>query len=251
MVFESVFWQQTVNEFWLLLEAPLWAPEMLWILAPLIATFLVMTFYFGLYQREELGWNTSVANTIVLFFVAIDLLRTMFYYSSPPSAWNYLLNPWKFLTIILIIAEAILLFALAFRHAIPKHVMFFIASPLPVNLQAYVIAAIVYLRLPPTWYTLFAALLLFAVLFVVSKGLQWLQWFFVEQGHRRAAADIEDLRDRAKLLREKARRARGRKKKKLEKEAEELSDSAKQRAKKLKQVEKEQHGRLRAAKRLD
>jgi len=235
----------------MLLGAPLWVPEMIWIIAPLLVTFLAMTFYFGLYEGEELGWNTSVANTIVLFFVAIDLLRTMFYYSSPPSIWNYLFNPWKLLTVLIIIAEAILLFSLAFRHAIPKNVMFFIASPLPVNLQAYVIATLVYLRLPPTWYTLSAALLLFACLFVISKLLQLLQLFWIEQGHRRIVGEIKRMREHAKDLREAAKKSKGKKQEKLRMEARDLVKLASAREKKLKKLENEQHGKLRASKRLN
>jgi hypothetical protein len=68
--------------------------------------------------------------------------------------------------------EGVMLTYTAFRHAIPAKIMFFIASPVPVNVQAYVLTAVVYSRLYPTWFTLLAAILLFIILFVVLRIVQ-------------------------------------------------------------------------------
>lgn len=170
MAFEHI-----LQELSLLLRAPFIVPEMWWIAGPLIAVILVMTFYFGRYIQEKLGWNTALGNSVVLFFVGIDLLRTIFNYTQPPSIWNFAWHIPKVIIIFLIMIEAVFLSYTAFKHAIPDWIMFFIASPLSVNLQAYVLATIVYLELEPTMNTLYAALLLFAILltfFTVIREIQ-------------------------------------------------------------------------------
>jgi hypothetical protein len=166
------WFERTMAEFFLLLKAPLYEPEMWWIVAPLIAIVLVMTFYFGKYIREQLGWNTALGNSIVLFFICMDLLRTIYHYSSPPTFYQFLWNPMKTVVVIAVMFEGILLSATAFEHALPKQIMFFIASPVSVNTQAYVLAAVVYLQLVPSIYTLLAAILLFLVLFGLLRTLQ-------------------------------------------------------------------------------
>ncbi len=160
------------DEFVVLLKAPFEAPEMWWIITPLIVITLMMTFYFGKYVREKLGWNTALGNSIVLFFVGMDLLRKIYDYTNPGSFANLVLNPIKTIVILAVMLEGIMLTYTAFEHAIPKKIMFFIASPLPVNLQAYVLTALVYMGLTPTWHTLAAAILLFIVLYVIVRGLQ-------------------------------------------------------------------------------
>jgi len=172
MVDWAFIWQRTLTEFWLLLKAPLHAPEMWWIITPLIVITFVMAFYFGKYIREKLGWNTALGNSIVLLFVSIDLLRTIYQYTIPASWMNFLGHPVEVLIIAAVIIEGLLLSYTAFEHALPAKVMFFIASPLPVNVQAYVLTAVVYAKLLTTWYTLLAAILLFAVLFIVLRLLQ-------------------------------------------------------------------------------
>ncbi len=171
------FIDRVMAEFFLLLKAPLIVPEMWWIVIPLIVILLLMTFYFGRYIRERLGWNTAIANSVVLFFVGMDLLRTVYNYSEPATSYQFVWNPIKTTIIIAIMIEGLLLTYSAFSHALPKKVMFFIASPLPVNLQAYVIIAVVYLQILPTVYTLYAAILLFIVLFAILRILQEFEHF--------------------------------------------------------------------------
>lgn len=250
MVSWAVFWERTLHELLLLLNAPRLEPSMWWVVAPLAMVFVVMTFYFGLYKKEELGWNTALGNTIVLLFIAIDLLRTIYNYTIPPSFANFGIHFIKFVIIFIIIIEAILLFYSAFAHALPKKVMFFIASPLPVNLQAYVITSIVYLRVDPTVYTLLAAVLFFILLFVIAKVLQLLQRVLVEESHKKRIAEAQELRKEARELRKKAKKAKG-------EAAKELREKAKKQVREAKNLEQEviiaeqlEHGELRAAKEL-
>ena len=168
----QVFWQQVLMDLRILLEAPLLVPEMWWIVIPLIAILLIMTFYFGKYICERLGWNSALSNSIVLIFVGWDLLRTMYHYSYPPSIWNFSFHPILVLIIFAIMFEGILLAKLAFTHGVRSKYMFFFASPLPVNIQAYIVTILVYLQVRPTLSILFAALILFVVLYVLVTTLK-------------------------------------------------------------------------------
>jgi len=246
----AIFWERTWQEFVLLLKAPLIQPEMWWIITPLIVTFIVMTFYFGVYRREELGWNTALGNTIVLLFVTLDLLRHIYNYSIPGSLHNFATYPLNFLIVFIVILEAIFLFRFAFTHAIPKQVMFFIASPLPVNLQAYIITALVYLRFQPNMYTISAAVLLFLVLFSISKGLQLIQLLMIETEHRGEFSEIKILKSEARKLRAKAKKTKGKKAKELRKQSHEKILAERALEKELREGEQAEHGKLVLSKKI-
>lgn len=170
----AVTWQ-IVDEFLSLVKAPALVPDMWWIVIPLAVTILAMTFYFGKYANEKLGWNTALGNSIVLFFVGMDLLRTIYHYTNPPVWVNFPDHPIKSGAILLVMIEGVFLSTVAFKHSLPSKIMFFIASPLPVNLQAYVLSAVVYTRMTPTWHTLVAALLLFVILLGLLLALKEIQ----------------------------------------------------------------------------
>lgn len=169
---DSPFIRQTLFEFNSLVKAPFDVPEMWWIVTPLLAVIFIMTFYFGKYINEKLGYNTALGNSVVLFFVCVDLLRTIYNYTFPPSFENYAWYPVTTAIIFIIILESVLLLSAAFKHALPENVMYFIASPVAVNIQAYVMAAVVYTKSDPTFYTLIAGLLLFIILIVILRVIK-------------------------------------------------------------------------------
>jgi len=164
--------KQTLFEFYSLLGAPIEVPQMWWIVVPLLVVIFVMTFYFGKYINEKLGYNTALGNSVVLFFVCVDLLRNIYNYTFPASFENYAWYPVTTAIIFIIILESILLLSAAFKHALPEQVMYFIASPVAVNVQAYVMAAVVYTKADFTFYTLFAAILLFAIMIIILRVIK-------------------------------------------------------------------------------
>lgn len=172
MVNWTLVWQEIQDELTYLLIAPKIEPELWWIITPLIIITLIMTFYFGKYFREKMGWNTALGNSIVLIFVGIDQLRTIYNYSIPPTIWHFAWHPLTTLIIFLIMFEGIMLSATAFKHGIPEKIMYFFTSPLSINIQAYVLTIIVYTQKHPTIYTLAAALILFAIIFITLRLIQ-------------------------------------------------------------------------------
>ena len=173
-----------------LVEAPRENPEMMWILTPLIIMILLMEFYFGRYTGEELGWNTAVGNSMVLIFVAIDLLRYVYgdqgivrFYEGGLeglSVINPYLLPLKTLIAVFIGMWGLMLLLMNFFHALPKKVAFFLSSTLPINITAYLGIIIVYSGdkindIPINLTTIAAAVLLFIVVSLFFKIVHFLE----------------------------------------------------------------------------
>ncbi|MBI4141447.1 hypothetical protein HY484_00820 [Candidatus Woesearchaeota archaeon] len=244
------WYEPIIEQLLILLQAPISNTELLWIATPLLVTILVMTFYFGLYKREELGWNTSVGNSIVLMFVCVDLLRTMYHYSATPTLMNFVDNPWKSTVVAAILLEAIIMILFAFYHLIPAKIMYFIASPLPVNLQAYIISTIVYTRISPNRYTAYAAITLFFAFFIVINLFKILESIYVTHRHKKIAEEVKQLMHESKILKKEAKKAKKQRKEIMLGQAQEKKDRAKILASKLATAEQMQHGELVLAKKL-
>jgi hypothetical protein len=60
-----------------------------------------------------------------------------------------------------------------FFHILPKRFAFFISSTLPTSVFAYLAIVVIYTGIPIDWYTLLAGIVLFLVLMVVLKVLQF------------------------------------------------------------------------------
>ncbi len=205
--FSQVFWPAVWQETQVLVSAPASTPEMLWITIPLAVTLLLMTFYFGMYRKEEMGWNTAVGNSIVLMFVAIDLLRLIYTLTDPPAVLNYAAHFWQTLVVLIILLEAILMIFFNFFHILPKRLAYFFSAPLPVNLQAYIVAAIVYTGRDPTWSTFWAGVLMFLALFICMHLLQWSERKMLEHMHETEVDEAKALQQEAEMLEEKAKGA--------------------------------------------
>lgn len=182
-----------------LLGAPIANPEMIWFVIPLVAITLIMTLYFGLHPKEELGWNTAVGNTVALLFVSIDLMRYIYHATTPPSLENYLLHPGQSLIVAGVALEALLLMLANFFHFLPKRVAFFISSTLPVNLMAYVVMAIVYADVPAgDGITLLASIALFFILLILMIFIQVLERAVVRRMEHVRAEEKRGMEERLK-----------------------------------------------------
>ena len=167
-----------------LLTAPKYNHDMIWMVTPLIMTVLLMTFYFGKYGTEDIGWNTAVGNSLVLLFVSVDLLRQIYNGLGSvvieASIMNYEANPIKTALSLVILFIALVLLFLNFLHAIPKKISFFLSSPLPINLTAYVAMAIVYTNVVFDGTTVIAGLVLFFILLGLIQLLKLIERLVLE-----------------------------------------------------------------------
>jgi hypothetical protein len=183
----QLFWERFIE----LVMAPASEPDMLWFAVPLIIATFLMALYFGRYRREELGWNSSFANTMVFLFVSIDLVRRM-YESQVPFSWlNIYENPLYLMITVALALFSITSMLVVYYHLLPKKLAFTIFSNLPVNLAVYAIMTIVYANVPADWTTVGAGVLLFFVVWLLLKSLQFLQMLSAKRHEEEERGDWE------------------------------------------------------------
>jgi hypothetical protein len=168
---------------WELIIAPLRETEMLWIIFPLIFTLLVMEFYYARHRDEELGWGAAIANSMVLIFVAIDLIKTAYNYATPWAvAKNVVLAIFGegslaipvqvFILISFIFLLGLGLTIINYFHLMPRQVAYVVSGHPPVNFLAYFAIIIVYSAktehaIPFDMATLVAGAILFILILVI------------------------------------------------------------------------------------
>lgn len=168
---------------WDLASAPFHHQEMLWILFPLLFTLIVLEFYFDRHGDEELGWGAAIANSLILVFVGIDLLKHSFHYETP---WVVLkeislavftdatlpLEPQVLILILFLGAMGLAVTLINYYHLLPRKMAFVISGHPPINFLAYFAIAIVYStgtesEIPFDLTTLIAGAILFIILLVI------------------------------------------------------------------------------------
>jgi hypothetical protein len=162
-----------------ILEQPFLNTEMLWILLPLLATLFLIELYFGRYKKESLGWNSAVGNSLVLFFVAVNLFSYLYRNDLllsvsfiPPAMFMQALS--KSLITFFTLLESILLLVLNFFHLMPRNLSFGVSSALIINFIGVMAVILVYSSLVINIITLLAIILLFIALALLFKFFQLL-----------------------------------------------------------------------------
>ena len=172
-------------------NAPSDTPKMLWMLLPLLATAILLEFYFGRYKEEELGWNTAYGNALVLAFVSIDLFRHIYEPLGLSVVDAVAGNHPKIIISIAIFALALLLILIDFFHFLPKKVAYAISSPTYINFLSILGIIIVYSSIPLDWTTLFACIVILGLLTLVSQIIYWIVPDYTPPIHR--ILTVEDI----------------------------------------------------------
>lgn len=154
-----------------ILKQPMLNKEMLWILMPMLLSLFLIELYFGRYVKEELGWNSAVSNSLVLFFVGLNLASWLYSNNMLPGfvpVETAVLETALIKTFIaaVVIVESILLLILNFFHLITKKFAFGISSSLIINFIAVISIILVYSEVPLDIITLLACLVLFICLVI-------------------------------------------------------------------------------------
>lgn len=160
-----------------MLKQPFLNTEMLWILLPLLAALFLIELYFGRYKKESLGWNSAVGNSLVLFFVAVNLFSYLYrnkilWSVSFISQGMYMTALAKSIITFFILLESILLLVLNFFHLMPKNLAFGVSSALIINFIGVMAIILVYSTIPFDIITLLAILFLFIGTALLFKILQ-------------------------------------------------------------------------------
>ncbi|MBI2671343.1 hypothetical protein HYX16_00240 [Candidatus Woesearchaeota archaeon] len=165
-VFLDYFIHEVVPRIIEIIERPILQKDILWIIAPLLITLLLIQVYFGRYKNEQIGWNTAFSNSISFLWVTTTLMRYL--YENSREGIFQVIN-FQFDKSLLIIALglwAVISIILQFYHALPKKLDFLIYSPLTVHITSILVVILVTGNILIDLTTLYSSLIIF-ISFVV------------------------------------------------------------------------------------
>lgn len=190
-VFAELVWARLME----LVFAPLHDQSMLWAAAPLLIATIFITAYFGRHRKEELGWNSAFGNTMVFLFVAIGLIREM-YYSGGAGSWDNLTSNPLYLWISAgLAATGTVLMAITYFHLLPKGIAFAAFSIVPLNVIVYVAMATVYAGAPLDAITAVAGISLVLMISASAMALQFLVGIVMGDDGEYGKSRVERLAD--------------------------------------------------------
>jgi len=171
-----LIWDRAVE----IVKQPIINKEMLWILLPLVAALFLMEIYFGRYKREELGWNSAVSNSVILFFVGMNLLS--FLYNKNLLLGLTDINPIfmgvaikKTFIAVIILLESIFLIILNFFHLVSKRFAYGISSSLIMNYLGVVSIILIYSDILLDFISISAILFIFIITAVFFSLIRLLE----------------------------------------------------------------------------
>jgi signal transduction histidine kinase len=180
--------------------APLENTTMIWAMVPLAAVIIFMTLYFARHRSEDLGWNTAFGNTATFLFMAVNLVREMYYSKMPPGWENVTSNKFYFTFTLAVAGASVFLMIVTYFHLLPKRLAFTIFSPAPINVAVYVMMAVVYAGVPADYVTLAAGAALTVVVAMCAKIIQLIAAAFIE--------DVKELDEKEQKRRKELEAAR-------------------------------------------
>ena len=163
----DLFLQQTYARSIYILKQPVTNEEVIWILAPLIVTLILMEVYFGRYRKEELGWNTAFGNSLILIFVSANLLRFIVI----NDLWT---DPIRSGTIIVLLLVGFILTFIDFFHTLPEDWAFTMSSKFPISFIAFLAILFIYGNIPLDKITLSAFVLIFIAAYLIMTIIHYL-----------------------------------------------------------------------------
>lgn len=172
----------------LFFKAPFIYVDMWWLLVHIILTFVLFELYFEHHHHEELGWSAALANSIVMIFVAMELLRALYGHADSPltvlgrMATDYfslglLSEKMKTVSLVLFLGGLGFFTALInYYHVIPRKLAYLFSGHKTVNLLAYFLMVVVWQNkhgqpLVIDRWTILALLLFGFILFITFKIL--------------------------------------------------------------------------------
>ena len=139
-----------------------------WLIAPIIAFWILIDIYLKKYKKEELGWNTALGNGLSLLWVSFICLKYLF----DESFKNFSLP--AILAVSLILIYGILVVLNSYSHKLSKKVSFAIGSPTSIYFLSLIAILWTYGKLPITvWTTADLAIAFVIIIFIefIAKKL--------------------------------------------------------------------------------
>lgn len=155
-LFFTVLVPELFHRYLLFFITPVTHPEMWWLLIHLILTFVLFEFYFERHEEEDLGWTAALANSIVMFFIAMELLRHIYGHSETPLAVllqvlrdyagiGFFSQQMMLVSLIILLGSAGMFTAVInYYHLLPRKLAFIISGHKTVNLLAYFLMVVTF-----------------------------------------------------------------------------------------------------------
>jgi len=165
-------WQRALE----IVKQPVLNPDIIWVMLPLIVAVILIQLYFGRYPDEKLGWTSALANSLILFFVGMNLFQWLFRNNMLFFALTKetVFLP-KNIIALVIVVYSLSLMVLNFFHLLPRKVAFNMSSDIIINYLAVISITIVYSTIEISFLTLAAIFFLFMLFWAVVKSLQFLE----------------------------------------------------------------------------
>tara|TARA_Y100000310_G_C20703671_1_gene832468 strand:- start:6342 stop:7049 length:708 start_codon:yes stop_codon:yes gene_type:complete len=211
--------------------------EVLWNILPLAVATIVILAYFERYSEEEKlpGWNTYVANSLVLLFVSISLLRHIYSIDGFGAA-NFLEFQAKSLASVFLLFIGMLFLRFNFEHILPERFARHLSSPLTVNLVAFAIILYVFSPLKFGLIDVFALIIILLVLLLVLNLFKFIiQKIFVYVRREKKKEELKNAKEQKFQIDELKRQLRV-KEKLLRKAGIKEAEDTKERAGKVKKI---------------
>ena len=174
--------------------------EILWIVYPLALATIITLIYFEKYTEETPGWNTHVANSLVLIFIS-SLLFRHFFSMSQGGIQNITNFPIKFITSLTTLFLGFIILLANFEHTLPEKVSRKISSPLTLNIFGYTIILFVYSELPVSISLFLALSIIFIILVLILNLLKTtFKKLFIKLKKMKEKEKIEDLKKKKKEI---------------------------------------------------
>ncbi len=176
--------------------------ELLWTIIPLAIATIVMLVYFEKYHEERAGWNTYTANSLILIFVAMILLRYIYSIDGAGSI-NFTIYQGKTAVSALIFLLGIVMLFLNFEHFLPEKIAMHLSSPLTLNLIAYIAILFIYTKPAINGSILIPLIIIFILLIAILNFLRIiLRKFFKRLRRMKEKEKVEEIIQEKKPIKE-------------------------------------------------
>jgi len=176
--------------------------DLLWVVFPLAVATIIMIVYFERYKDERPGWNTYVANSLVLLFVSVILFRYIYSIDGKGLA-NFVNFPIKYLVSSGVLLIGVIILFLNFKHYLPEKIAGYLSSPLTLNLIAYVAVLYVYSE-TSNWNIFFSLMVLLVLLLVIFNLVKIpIRGLFLHLKEMKEKEKVEEIIEEKKPIEEK------------------------------------------------
>lgn len=155
-----------------------------WVLAPVFLIWIIVELYFGMFKKEDLGWNTSLAQGITLMWISVDSIRHTF---SVEVSHFWL----RFLATLLFLFYGLFLIFICFKHKFSEKATFRFASPNIIFFLALSVVLFTYGELSVSFFVILDLIILFVFIYLVVSIVKKL----IPQSVKEIEAEYEKIKE--------------------------------------------------------